>query len=72
MDISWHENCLTNQQNTNLRERNDLLRKMRLLEISEKSSNFYEMQIQTAKNRKKDGFDRDRFLLTGKGKAEWL
>lgn len=60
--IQWHEECLKNRQNSLLRERKTLEILLTKIERLFQENNAYAYQIQQAKLRKMDHFDRDRFL----------
>jgi hypothetical protein len=64
--IAWHEQCMI------ARNDSQAYRKRRLAELqheydqAEKENAFYQHQIQIAKNRNKDGFDSEKFLMKRK------
>jgi len=62
MPMSWHEECLKNQRGTRDRLLETINRLQRDLAEQNKSIEFYELQISTAKKKKKNGFDRGRFM----------
>lgn len=66
MPIEWHKNCLMNMRKSSLRLQ-DELKKME--ERQEKLWNeiaFYSRQIAAAEKAGKSGFDRGRYLLSGR------
>ena len=60
--IEWHENCLRNQAAYLLRIKGEQDRAKRELMEALARHQFYATQIEKAKQMKKDGFDRDRFM----------
>ena len=59
--IEWHENCLNNQKTylISLRNKEKFLAKE--IENLKVKSEFYSLQIEKAKEKQLDGFDRDKF-----------
>ncbi len=60
--ISWHEECLKNEKSS----LQDLLKEKkrmdeRILRLSQQIA-FYQVQIDTAKENGKDGFDQEKYL----------
>lgn len=70
MKIAWHEEFFENSrihyEKRQASVRNDLIR----LEEYRKELDFYALQIEGAKRRKKDGFDRNKFMKFQKTKEE--
>ena len=67
--IAWYENNLKNSIKYCESKIEELKRLQSLIERMEKEHAFLQLQIDTAKSRKMDGFNQDRFLknkLTGK------
>jgi 3-isopropylmalate dehydratase small subunit len=61
-DVKWHENCLKNQRSHVAHLRQEVERMMKDVERQEAEVAFYDLQVETAKTQKKDGFDREKFL----------
>lgn len=61
--VEWHEECLKNMISYMKSEHKTALQYLRNYCKIKKDINFLKKQIEEAKRKKKDGFDRDRFLL---------
>jgi len=68
--IEWHENCLKNMTTYYQSQRSELDRLK--LEVGKFACEilFYDGQIARAKREKRDGFDRDRFMVKTGGKND--
>jgi hypothetical protein len=64
--IEWHEDCLKNQKLSLEHLRRKAERAIGDVERAKKGTEFYELQIETAKAQKKEKFDRDRFMIRRK------
>jgi hypothetical protein len=62
MPIDWHLKSLANQKITHAELSKQLVRLQERHAASENAINFYEKQIETAKEQGRDGFDPERFL----------
>ena len=60
--IEWHEDCLINTKHSAKILREQAERAIEAADNAEKRVAFYEIQIETAKRMKKDGFDSEKFL----------
>jgi len=69
--IEWHEECLKNRK-SHIKELFEEIKRAALLADELKQNveycNFYQKQIDKAKQMGKDGFDRDKFLLKRTGR----
>ncbi len=61
MSMKWHRECLTNWKNSLQREEVELERVIARVERTRAHVRFYEQQIQDAADKRKDGFDSERF-----------
>lgn len=61
MPIRWHKECLQRKKEHLLREEKKLLDMIESVERTRSSVKFYEGQIAEAEEKKKDGFDSERF-----------
>jgi hypothetical protein len=68
--IGWHERCLANQRTYYKFKRSELDRLQLEVEMLGNSILEYEQQISRAKREKRDGFDRDRFMVKKGGKDD--
>ena len=63
MTISWHKECLMNRKIYLEKIKKEAKSLQKEIKKSEKEIIFYSSQIEEAKKKKKDGFDRDRFMV---------
>jgi len=68
--IWWHEECLANNIAHNARQKKLLTRALQDLDRSDTHLGFYLSQIEEAKRRGMDAFDRDRLLKKRPIRAE--
>ena len=60
--IEWHKDCLKNQKR-NLENEIKILHGLQIARnLQQEGMEHYELQINTAKNKGKSSFDRDRFM----------
>ena len=60
--VWWHEECLSNNIAHNAKKKKLLTRALQDLERADANLGFYASQIEEAKRRGMDAFDRDRLL----------
>ena len=61
MSIEWHRDCLTNWKKSLQREEAEMGRLIERVERTRSQLTFYEKQIKDAVDKRKDGFDSDKF-----------
>ena len=59
--MEWHKECLERQKQHLMREEKKLADMVKSVERTRSNIKFYECQIVEAEEKKKDGFDRERF-----------
>jgi hypothetical protein len=62
-DISWHQNCYNNWKILSDKEDADLVLKRKRWSKNKDELDFYKKQIETAKLKRKDSFDVEKFLI---------
>jgi uncharacterized protein HemX len=61
MPIEWHRKCLSNQKETLIREEIELDRHIARVARARERVQVYEQQINAAAEKRKDGFDPNKF-----------
>ena len=64
MPIDWHLRCLTNMKASHARLNEDLIRMQTRHQSDKERIEWYEKQIDKAKEQGKDGFDADKFMVS--------
>lgn len=62
MNIEWHEQCLKNLLASVEAKREEVIRVQEDFERLKKNYEKYQVQVRTAKMKKMDGFDTERFM----------
>lgn len=65
--LEWHQNCLNNRIKMVNRKKQQLKTLQSEIKRDEKEIMFYSQQINTAFLKRKDSFDRDKFLKPRRG-----
>lgn len=66
--IKWHEEVLDNRRNSHIKDLEVLMRLKAKIEKDATEIEFYQNQINKAKELHKDGFDSDRFIKSRSGR----